>query len=203
VLVIFLIGLSRIYLGVHFPQDVLVGWLLGGLTLWAFVAWWGPVTSWLRARRPAELLMLCVLLPALMLVPAVAVVSALGSYELPAEWMANAQRAGEPYPAPVGLDSTLTPLGALCGFSLGLLAIQRAGGFSPSGPIWKRALCFIVGLLGVAVMYLGLKAILPEGGTLIGSSMRFVRYAVLGFWVSAGAPWVFRKLGLSPRPSTS
>lgn len=50
-LLVLLIGMTRVYLGVHYPSDVIAGWTFGAL--WA-LAWWalGAALRLRRANRP-------------------------------------------------------------------------------------------------------------------------------------------------------
>ena len=63
VVVILGISLSRIVLGVHFPQDVLGGWLIGLVLLVVFVAWAPAVGRWLARQTMALQLALAVAVP--------------------------------------------------------------------------------------------------------------------------------------------
>lgn len=51
ILLVGAIGCSRVYLGVHWPSDVLAGWSFG--TLWALVWWWAGASVRAAAKRAA------------------------------------------------------------------------------------------------------------------------------------------------------
>ena len=190
-IVIFLIGFSRMYLAVHFPHDVLVGWILGGLTLWLFLLFWERAAAWLKQKSMAQQILTAFIVSMVFVLLGGLLVYGLRGYSVPAEWMTNAARAGDPLPAPVSMETSLTTGGTLFGLAVGLAWITRRGGYRVSGPVWMRALALIVGLMGLLILYAGLKAVFPSGESLAAYFFRYVRYTLIGFWISGGAPRLF------------
>jgi hypothetical protein len=51
-------------------------------------------------------------------------------------------------------------------------------------------------MIGVAILWLGLRMVFPRDASLVSQMLRYLRCTLTGFWVAYGAPWVFIKLGL-------
>ena len=191
VVIIFLIGFSRMFLAVHFPHDVLVGWFLGALTLWAFIALWDRAAAWAKQKSFIQQILLALAASLVIILFGGLAFNGLRGYVFPQEWMTNALQAGDPLPAPVSMDATLTSAGTLFGLLAGLAWINRRGGYQVSGPVGMRILALVIGLIGVLILYLGLKMVFPSGDSLAAYFFRYLRYTLVGFWVSGGAPWLF------------
>jgi hypothetical protein len=65
--ILLLIGFSRVYLGVHFPTDVIAGWTAGIAILWLYTVFQPGIESWIMSRNHAVQLLLVLTVPLVML----------------------------------------------------------------------------------------------------------------------------------------
>ena len=200
VFTIFMIGLSRVYLGVHTYFDVLSGWLVGAVVLFAYVKLEPAVQRWFSNKSLGVKMGTVFLYSLLVILVGAAIIVGAGDYQMPHDWTANAHIAypEEPFETPFNLNSTITGAAVLFGLAIGYFWVQEAGGFrANSGSWWQMILRFLIGLAGVLILYMGLGQILPDNHDLISYLLRYLRYSLVGFWIAGIAPRLFIRTKLA------
>lgn len=190
---IFFIGFSRLYLGAHFPHDVLLGWVIGAVFVWAFSRFWDPIVAWLTKQTFGQQTVVAFIVSMIFVALGMLVASLRSGYQVPSLWMDNASLAGAELPAPVNPNGVFTSAGTVFGLGFGLAWIVSLGGYQAKGPVWMRALRYVIGLVGILILWMGLGQVFPRGDGLLVYSLRFIRYTLVGWWVTGGAPWLFNR----------
>jgi membrane-associated phospholipid phosphatase len=151
-IIIVTIGLSRLYLGVHWPKDVIGGILFGAV--WTFIA---VYIFDLSERKGNKLILLIVLVPAI-----------------------------------IGLiffrsSDYIKSAATLIGFFIGYCIESKYINFTEKAPLLKQLIKYALGLGVTLLLKSLLKSLLPITGV-----SDFLRYIIIGLWISAGAPYIFK-----------
>ncbi len=195
-----LIGFSRIALGLHFHFDVLSGWLLGLLALWAFLRFEEPVTAWLRRFSLARQVLVALAASLLLIALGALAIASAADFAMPADWERNSlATVGASLDGVFSLSELITPAATLFGFGAGLAWLESRGSFAVRGSIGQKALRYLLGAAVLLALWAGLGAVFPRQPDLLSYALRYLRYALVGFWAAGLAPEAFVRLGLAQR----
>jgi hypothetical protein len=202
ILLIALIAISRLYLGVHYPNDVLMGLLAGSILVWLLVRFEKPVLDWFLSQKLWS--QITVLLGAVLLLVAFgfAALQLQKNIPVPEAWLAQIQEAdpgntGHPY----NLEGMISSSGTLFGIMLGSVFLFRRGGLKKSTGLQQAVLRYLTGTIVLVLLYVSLR-MLHFDNHWADNIYRFLRYSILGFWVSCGAPLIFERLKLAEQPDS-
>lgn len=168
---------SRMYGGVHYPQDVVLGAIIGLMTLWVFIR--------LEQNFPA-------LWERLELPPQVAMIVLAVIFAAVFTWTDE-------------YGATLT--GVLIGVGAGLILKKILHfEFESPHTLTRRVLCFGVGIVALLILFFGLRVIfnaLADDASVTALLLRVVRYSIVGlvgYWLY---PLIAARAGLVDQTAPS
>ncbi len=191
-IIILLVGISRLYLGAHFVHDVLAGWLLGFVVLWALTKWGEQISGWLRSKSLSFQIGIGFIDSLLIILVGLWIRLMISGTPDPASYSS--------FSADARSTHFFTLSGALFGTASGYALMRQFARFESTGTWTIRLTRYAVGIVGLLLLFYGLDtlfATIAPDESAAGYALRYIRYSIATLWATFLAPWLFIKLKLA------
>ena len=200
ILSVFMIGLSRAYLGVHFPTQVITGWTIGIIVLICFIRLEEKIANWIKGISVSLQLLFVLGITILILLAGIMILIFTCQWQMPRQWIGNAA----PY---LSLDTNLLRYyslaavagnaGSFLGVTMGAILMGKSGNFMVSGRWWVHLLRIILGLACMFLIYACLRMIAPgEEDLLVNATWRFLGFYLISLLAVYLLPMLYIRLKL-------
>ena len=178
-LLVLLVAFSRNYLGVHTPQDVLVGIVAGTLVMWLTV----KLMQWIKIHPEKDLFVVCI---------GIGLAVVLAIYALVKPYPVDLDATGKVVVEGAKMaNDTFKGIGWCVAFLTGWILERRFVQFSTDISMVKRMTRLTVGLLSYYVVSLIFAPFIKEG--IIGAPGTFLSCYLQMFYVSFIFPWIIKR----------